>query len=96
MPSDQSRWRVRRFDEAQFEHPTSEAELIALIHAARANGAQLRVRGSAHSVAAAVYTDSFDPETGPTHVCNTVNLADVYVIGDGPEAWPVDARGCNS
>ncbi|MBK6808430.1 MAG: hypothetical protein IPG81_05910 [Sandaracinaceae bacterium] len=67
MPSDQSRWRVRRFDEAQFEHPTSEAELIALIHAARANGAQLRVRGSAHSVAAAVYTDSFDPETGPTH-----------------------------
>lgn len=67
MPSDQSRWRVRRFDEAQFEHPTSEAELIALIHAARANGAQLRVRGSAHSVAAAVYTDSFDPETGPIH-----------------------------
>ena len=32
----------------------------------------------------------------PNHVCNTVNLADVYVIGDGPEAWPVDARGCNS
>ena len=32
----------------------------------------------------------------PNHVCNTVNLAGVYVIGDGPEAWPVDARGCNS
>ena len=32
----------------------------------------------------------------PNHVCNTVNLADVYVIGDGPETWPVDARGCNS
>lgn len=67
MPSDQSRWRVRRFDEAHFEHPTSEAELIALIQRARASNAQLRVRGSAHSVAAAVYTDSFDPDTGPTY-----------------------------
>ncbi|MEZ4328642.1 MAG: D-arabinono-1,4-lactone oxidase [Polyangiales bacterium] len=65
MSTDQSRWRVRRFDEAHFEHPTSEPELVALILRARTEHAQLRVRGSAHSVAAAVYTDAFDPESGP-------------------------------
>lgn len=32
----------------------------------------------------------------PNHVCNTVNLADAYVVGDGPQIWPVDARGRNS
>lgn len=32
----------------------------------------------------------------PNHVCNTVNLADAYVVGEGPQIWPVDARGRNS
>lgn len=32
----------------------------------------------------------------PNHVCNTVNLADAYVLTDGSGAWPVDARGQNS
>lgn len=66
MTVDQSDWRVRRFDEAQFEHPESEAQLIALVQRARGEGAQLRFRGSAHSVAAGIYTDGFDPEKGPT------------------------------
>lgn len=75
MSSDQSRWRVRRFDEDHFEHPRSEAELVALIQRARAEHAQLRVRGSAHSVAAAVYTDAFDPETGPhQHGAPVINV----------------------
>ncbi len=32
----------------------------------------------------------------PNHVCNTVNLADEYVLADGTGTWPVDARGRNS
>ena len=30
----------------------------------------------------------------PNHVCNAVNLADAYVVGDG--TWRVDARGANT
>jgi D-arabinono-1,4-lactone oxidase len=40
-----------------FRHPSSEAELIALVTAAAREGRQLRVRGSAHSPSHAVYTD---------------------------------------
>ena len=40
-----------------FFHPTSEAELGMLVRAARRAGVKLRVRGSAHSVARAIYTD---------------------------------------
>jgi len=40
-----------------FYHPKSEAELIALVQGARQNGVQLRVRGAAHSVSYAVYTN---------------------------------------
>ncbi len=41
-----------------FFHPASERQLIELVRAARREGAQLRVRGSAHSIAPAIYTDS--------------------------------------
>jgi hypothetical protein len=40
-----------------FFHPTSEDELALLVRAARRAGAKLRVRGSAHSVDRAIYTD---------------------------------------
>ena len=43
-----------------FHHPASEAELIALVNTARTEGKQLRVRGAAHSVSHAIYTDPFD------------------------------------
>ena len=39
-----------------FFHPTSEGELVRLVRAARLEGVKLRVRGSAHSVARAIYT----------------------------------------
>jgi FAD/FMN-containing dehydrogenase len=41
-----------------FFHPASESDLVALVHTARARRVQLRVRGSAHSVPAAIYSDS--------------------------------------
>ncbi len=40
-----------------FFHPTSEEELVMLVQAARLSAAKLRVRGAAHSVARAIYTD---------------------------------------
>lgn len=41
-------------------HPTTEAEVIALVKYARAHGKQVRVRGSTHSVAWSIYTDPVD------------------------------------
>jgi D-arabinono-1,4-lactone oxidase len=41
----------------RFEHPASEAELVALVERARRERAQLRVRGSLHSVGTAIWTD---------------------------------------
>lgn len=40
-----------------FHHPADEDSLVALVKAAFAEGRQLRVRGSAHSVAHVTYTD---------------------------------------
>ncbi|OJH42504.1 D-arabinono-1,4-lactone oxidase [Cystobacter ferrugineus] len=42
-----------------FYHPLNEQQIIAIIQEARARGQQVRVRGSGHSVAAAVYTSNF-------------------------------------
>ncbi len=40
-----------------FYHPASEAEVIALVNFARAEGKQVRARGATHSVAFSIYTD---------------------------------------
>jgi hypothetical protein len=40
-----------------FHHPASERELVELVKAAYREGRQLRVRGAAHSVSHAIYTD---------------------------------------
>jgi hypothetical protein len=41
-----------------YYHPASEAELVDLVHMARERGLPLRVRGSAHSIPAAIHTDA--------------------------------------
>jgi D-arabinono-1,4-lactone oxidase len=41
-----------------FYHPSTEQELAALITLANVTGVELRVRGSAHSVSRAIYTDT--------------------------------------
>ena len=43
-----------------FFHPASEADVIALINYARAEGLELRGRGATHSVAWSIYTDPAD------------------------------------
>jgi hypothetical protein len=49
-----------------FFHPASEDELIALVTTAYREGRELRVRGAAHSVSYAIYTDPLDGM--PNHV----------------------------
>jgi hypothetical protein len=44
----------------EFHHPSSEAELVALVNRARREGVQLRVRGSLHSVGRAIWSDPGD------------------------------------
>ncbi|NIV14171.1 MAG: FAD-binding protein [Aliifodinibius sp.] len=48
-----------RVDKNGFYHPTSEEEVVVLVKYAKENRLQVRVRGSAHSVAKAIYTDNF-------------------------------------
>lgn len=40
-----------------FHHPASEADIVELVRLANREGRQLRVRGAAHSVSHAIYTD---------------------------------------
>jgi hypothetical protein len=44
-----------------FYHPSTEEALVALVKKAHAEGLQVRVRGSVHSVARAIYTDGNPP-----------------------------------
>lgn len=53
-----------------FYHPGSEAEIIALVQRAAAEGVQIRVRGAVHSNAPAIYTD---PGAGQPAVPNKVS-----------------------
>src|SRR5215510_4465310 len=46
-------------DARGFYHPSNEEQLIELIRIANRDGLQIRVRGSAHSVPASIYTDGF-------------------------------------
>lgn len=43
-----------------FYHPASEEELVGLVKTAYREGRQLRVRGAAHSLSHAIYTDPLD------------------------------------
>ena len=54
-----------------YYHPTSEAEISDLIQYAGAHGLKIRVRGSGHSVKAAIYTGNFE---NPPHRDNDLNL----------------------
>lgn len=40
-----------------FYHPTTEAQIVALVMKAYAEGLQVRCRGASHSIAWAIYTD---------------------------------------
>ncbi len=53
-----------------FYHPASEEEITQLILRARSEGLKVRVSGSAHSVAAAIYAGAFRPGQGGSRDIN--------------------------
>ena len=63
-------------------HPATEAEVIALVAFARANGKQLRARGSTHSVAWSIYTDPV-AGTPPNRTLTRRQREALQWVGDG-------------
>ena len=76
-----------------FRHPSSEAELIALVKAAAREGRQLRVRGSAHSPSHAVYTDPAADEPNRVERQTPPPGNNVNVMLDRYRGWSVRDEG---
>jgi D-arabinono-1,4-lactone oxidase len=70
-----------------YHHPASEEELVELVQTAYRQGRRLRVRGAAHSVSDAIYTES----VGDSHVSHQKPPAgrDVNVMLDRYRGWSV-------
>jgi hypothetical protein len=75
-----------------FRHPSSEAELIALVTAAE-QGRQLRVRGAAHSPSHAVYTDPAGDEPNRVEQQTPPPGDDFNVMLDRYRGWSVRDEG---
>jgi D-arabinono-1,4-lactone oxidase len=76
-----------------FHHPSSEAELVELVKAAYAEGLQLRVRGAAHSVAHAVYTDPAGAIPNQTNQQSPPPGPNLNVMLDLYRGWSVRDEG---
>ncbi|MEM9070340.1 MAG: D-arabinono-1,4-lactone oxidase [Myxococcota bacterium] len=81
-----------------FQHPEDENQLIELIKEAASKKEQLRVRGSAHSVPAAIFTDGYDGEGPPPSGIDVMidKLAAVTIEPNGTGGATVKAgAGCH-
>ena len=72
-------------------HPETEEQIVALVKRAAAEGKQLRVLGSTHSVWKAIVTDHFDGPDTPD--------SEIAVVLDGPRSsgtgWLVPFEASN-
>src|SRR5690242_3092814 len=91
---------IERGEDGYF-HPTSVGEVQALVKRARSEKRPLRVRGAAHSVAAAIYTAGYDGDGKPPERAIEVMLDQLRAIGpltveaDGAHATIEVEAGCN-
>lgn len=76
-----------------FHHPSSEAELIELVRQANREGRQLRVRGAAHSVSHAIYTDPRGDGPGRVTVQEPPPGPNLNVMLDRCRGWRVRDEG---
>jgi hypothetical protein len=76
-----------------FHHPASEQELIALVKAACRHGRQLRVRGAAHSVSHAIYTDPAGPPPDRVSVQTPPPGPNLNLMLDRYRGWRVRDEG---
>jgi FAD/FMN-containing dehydrogenase len=72
-----------------FHHPATEQELIDLVRAAHREGRGLRVRGSAHSVAHAIYADPLDEFPNRVNQKTRPRGESVNVMLDRYRGWRV-------
>lgn len=76
-----------------FFHPASEQELVDLVKAAHREGRQLRVRGAAHSVSHAIYTDPAGPPPGRVSVQTPPAGPNMNLMLDRYRGWRVRDEG---
>jgi hypothetical protein len=76
-----------------FHHPSSEAELVELVRHANREGRQLRVRGAAHSVSHAIYTDPRGEGPGRVTVQEPPPGPNLNVMLDLYRGWRVRDEG---
>jgi hypothetical protein len=76
-----------------FYHPASEADLVELVRFANREGRQLRVRGSAHSVSHAVYTDPPRPYPDRVTVQTPPPGPNLNLMLDRYNGWRVRDEG---
>jgi D-arabinono-1,4-lactone oxidase len=72
-----------------FHHPASEAEIVALVRVANRHGLQLRVRGAAHSVSHAIYTDPAGPSPDRVSVQSPPAGPNLNLMLDRYRGWRV-------
>ncbi|MFL5899567.1 MAG: hypothetical protein ACJ76D_14125 [Solirubrobacterales bacterium] len=72
-----------------FYHPASEADLVDLVRLANREGRELRVRGAAHSVSRAVYTDPPRPYPDRVTVQTPPPGPNLNVMLDRYRGWRV-------
>lgn len=78
-----------------FYHPASEADLCCLVRMANRRGLQLRVRGSAHSAARAIYTDPLHENDNRIHRQHPPEGEHLNVMLDRYRGWWFrDQQGC--
>ncbi|HEX3174465.1 MAG TPA: D-arabinono-1,4-lactone oxidase [Solirubrobacterales bacterium] len=76
-----------------FHHPSSEQELVDLVKAAYREGLQLRVRGAAHSVCEAIYTDAAGPRPNRVNVQTPPPGPNLNLMLDRYRGWRVRDEG---
>ena len=76
-------------DQDGFAHPATEEELVELVRSAYREGRQLRVRGAAHSVSHAIYTDPLGDMRNDVEQQTPPPGANVNVMLDRYRGWRV-------
>ena len=76
-----------------FHHPASEQELVGLVELAYREGLQLRVRGAAHSVSHAIYTDPAAPPPDRVSVQTPPPGPNLNLMLDRHRGWRVRDEG---
>jgi hypothetical protein len=88
-------FKIEKDKKTGFFHPSSEEEVAALVKYAKENNLQVRVRGAAHSVAKAIYTDHYNRDKTPEREINIVLDKMIKVSFDDAKKEATAQAGCH-